>query len=84
MCDDEQSWWFDWYSRASYEPTVDALDLKLVGMNDYVAGEATNEHVVAVQLKEGDDELYVYYNKKEGINSGVAAYGDTVTIRYVN
>ena len=38
-----KSWWFGWYDdrHKQAEPSTEALDLKLVGVDDYLNGQTT-------------------------------------------
>ena len=77
-----KSWWFNWYSQEEFSPLSSAQIFNLVGVNDYVNGQAstTQGEIVVLRMKDGSDDFYAIYNKKEGINSDVRAYEDTVAI----
>lgn len=77
-----KSWDFGWYSSNSVEidPQEKNSYFYLIGINDFLNGEASSEHTTVVKIIGDLETLYMMYNKQEGINSGTAGYGDTVTI----
>lgn len=82
-----KSWWFDWYSNSQDNPADGALDMKLVPIEDYLQEKASSsQYTVAARLNDAsatsglDDDLYLLYNRKKGVTSGVVAYGDKVTV----
>ena len=57
------------------------MNVKLVGIDDYLKGETTlHEHTVILRIKEGIEELYIMYNRAEGVNNGVPSDREKVTI----
>jgi len=83
-----KSWWFGWYSDRHTEitPTSQSSRLKMLSINDYLNGEATldNQYTVARIVGQNEIDLYVMYNRAEGVNSGVRGYRDQVTIVHQN
>jgi len=79
-----KSWYTNWYSKrhANLIPrnTNGGADLSLVGINDFVNDQSTSAHTTIVRINGGKELLFMMYNKKEGVNSGVLAFGDKVTI----
>ena len=75
-----KSWFFGWYSdrHAEINP-VTSWEGKLVGIDDYlnnqIPAKSLDFHVI---VKIGD--LFMMYNRKEGVNAQVTEKGDMVTI----
>jgi len=51
---------------------------KLVGVEDY--GKFLNTNVVVKISRDGENDLFIGYNRKKGMNSGVKAHGDQVVV----
>lgn len=78
-----KSWYFGWYEdrHTSQTPSKRSMNIKLVGIDDYLKGETTSkEHTVILRIKEGIEELYIMYNRAEGVNNGVPSDREKVTI----
>jgi len=79
-----KSWYTNWYStlHADINPlnTNDNVELKLIGINDFVNNDFSNADTTIVRITGGSEQLFMMYNKQEGINSGVPEFGDTVNI----
>lgn len=79
-----KSWWFDWYSDRHIEvtPTSGSMRLNMLSINDYLNGEANSDDQYTVARIVGDDEidLFIMYNRAEGVNSQVSGHRDQVTI----
>jgi len=79
-----KSWWFGWYSDRHTEitPTSQSSRLNMLSINDYLKGEATldNQYTVARIVGQYEIDLYVMYNRAEGVNFEVGGYRDQVTI----
>jgi len=73
-----KSWMFGWY--ADRQMTIDPMIPwrgNLVGIDDYLKGQTTqDEHYVVANI----DNLYLMYNRQEGVNEGVTGNGDMVTV----
>ena len=79
-----KSWWFRWYSDRHIEvtPTSGSRSLNLLSIDDYLNGKATSNDQYTIARIAGDqeDDLFVMYNRAEGINSKVKDHRDQVTI----
>jgi len=79
-----KSWWFGWYSDRHTEvtPTSGSVILNMLSIDDYLNGQATSEDQYTISRITGtnEDDLYVMYNRAEGINYQVAGHRDQVTI----
>lgn len=74
-----KSWYLGWYSsrHVTINPATKYYHGKLVGVNDYVRGlTVKNKHHVVAKI----GNLFLIYNRKEGVNSEVASDGDKVTV----
>lgn len=62
-------------------PSTESVSLKLVGIDDYLNGQTVDgEHYVILRLQEGSEDLYIMYNRAEGVNSGVRGSANLVTV----
>jgi len=79
-----KSWWFGWYSDRHIEvnPIEDSMYGKMIGVNDYLTGQANmgDQYTLAHVVGKGEEDLYFMYNRKEGITGGVYEYADEVVI----
>jgi len=79
-----KSWWSTWYSDLHIEiaPTSGSMVLNMVGIDDYLQGQATRgaHNTVARISGPNETDLYVMYNRAEGVNSEVLGHRDEVTI----
>jgi len=79
-----KSWWFGWYSdrHTTITPTSGSMRLNMLSINDYLNGEATSDdqYTVARIVGQNEIDLFVMYNRAEGVNSEVGGYKDQVTI----
>jgi len=79
-----KSWWFSWYSDRHTEvtPTSGSVILNMLSIDDYLNGQATSEDQYTISRITGtnEDDLFVMYNRAEGINYQVAGHRDQVTI----
>lgn len=79
-----KSWYLGWYAdrHSTASPTNAAWEGLLAGVHDYVIGDTTSAHSVVVKIGDPSSsaDLYLMYNKKEGVNSQVKEYGNTVTV----
>jgi len=79
-----KSWWSTWYSDLHIEvtPTSGSMVLNMVGIDDYLQGQATrgDHNTVARISGPNETDLYVMYNRAEGVNSEVRGHRDEVTI----
>jgi len=79
-----KSWWFGWYSdrHAEMSPTSVSTILNMLSIDDYLNGQATSDDQYTVVRIVGTHEidLFVMYNRAEGVNSQVSGHRDQVTI----
>lgn len=89
-----KSWFLGWYSEPDkdghvlVEPKLGNWEGRLTGIDAYLNNENYNDEDYKVVLKIQTDEeessdypdLYVMYNRKQGINSEVQGFADKVTI----
>ena len=79
-----KSWFFGWYSeRGGHVEIQDSWHGKLAGIHAYLENETTEgEHSVVARVGPSttDNHLYLMFNRKEGVNDGVAGDGDMVTV----
>lgn len=79
-----KSWWSTWYSDLHIEvtPTSGSMVLNMVGIDDYLKGQAIrgDHNTVARISGPNETDLYVMYNRAEGVNSEVLGHRDEVTI----
>lgn len=82
MCfNGQKSWYLGWYSdrHETVHPESASWIGKLAGVDDYVNDRLSNQDSVIVKVR-GSTDLYVMYNKAQGVNAGVQEYGNRVTI----
>jgi len=79
-----KSWWSNWYSdrHAEATPTAGSMILNMLSIDDYLNNQANMEDQFTVARIVGADEidLFVMYNRAEGVNSQVKGHRDQVTI----
>lgn len=79
-----KSWWFNWYSdrHAVVTPTSKSMVLHMLSIDDYLNGQANseNQYTIARIVESNETDLFVMYNRAEGVNSEVAGHRDQVTI----
>jgi len=79
-----KSWWFDWYSdrHATLTPTSGSAILNMVSIDDYLNGQADSDdqYTIARIVESNEIDLFVMYNRAEGVNSEVLGHRDQVTI----
>jgi len=79
-----KSWFFGWYSsrHADLNPlnAYGNQELNLIGVNDFVNGQSSSEHTTIVRISGGTEQLFMMYNKAEGVNSGTVMNADRVNI----
>jgi len=70
-----KSWWFDWYSDRHVEvtPTSTPQFLKMLGIDDYLEGQANSDdqYTVARIVGNNETDLFVMYNRAKVINQQV-------------
>jgi len=79
-----KSWWFNWYSdrHTVVTPTKKSMILHLLSIDDYLNGQANSDdqYTIARIVESDENDLFVMYNRAEGVNSEVAGHRDQVTI----
>jgi len=79
-----KSWWFGWYSDRHVEvtPTSGSMVLNMLSIDDYLNDHVTSDeqYTVAHIVEANEEDLFVMYNRAEGINSQVLGHRDQVTI----
>ena len=79
-----KSWYFGWYSDRHVEitPTSESTVLNMLSIDDYLNGQVTSDeqYTVARIVEAHEEDLFVMYNRAEGVNSGVLANRDQVAI----
>jgi len=79
-----KSWWFGWYSDRHVEvtPTSGSMVLNMLSIDDYLNDQVTSDeqYTVARIVEDHEADLFVMYNRAEGINSQVLGHRDQVTI----
>jgi len=78
-----KSWYFGWYNNrhAQFVPSAESVSLKLAGIDDYLNDQTIEgEHFVILRLKEGSEDLFIMYNRAEGVNRGVRGSVNKVTV----
>jgi len=79
-----KSWWFDWYSdrHATLTPTSGSAILNMLSIDDYLNGQANSDdqYTIARIVESNEMDLFVMYNRAEGVNSEVLGHRDQVTI----
>jgi len=79
-----KSWFFGWYAdrHIVVTPTSGSKNLKMLSIDDYLNGKANSNDQYTIAKVDGGStqQLYVMYNRKEGVNREVQAHGDEVTI----
>lgn len=79
-----KSWWFNWYSdrHVTVIPTSTSMYLNMLSINDYLNDEANSidQYTVARIVGHTETDLFVMYNRAEGVNSQVSGHRDQVTI----
>ena len=80
-----KSWFLGWYAdrHKTVIPTTSSWDGLVAGVNDYVQGQTTagvHHVVVKIDNTSSSTDLYMMYNKREGMNSGVVKYPNLITI----
>ena len=79
-----KSWWFGWYSDRHVEitPASGSMVLNMLSINDYLNDEVTSDdqYTVARIVGTYEVDLFVMYNRAEGINSQVRGHRDQVTV----
>jgi len=79
----QKSWYLGWYEDRHHTvtPETNSWVGKIAGIDDYLNGQTTNEKVVVkIDNMLSSTDLYVMYNRKEGVNSGVVDYPNEVVI----
>jgi hypothetical protein len=83
MCfNGQKSWFLGWYSdrHATVQPEVSAWRGSMIGVDDYVSGRSTSsQDIVVLQVLAGSN-LYVMYNKAQGVNAEVEEFANRVTV----
>jgi hypothetical protein len=80
-----KSWFLGWYAdrHITLNTAISSWQGLVVGIDDYAKGQTTGgEHYVVVKIDDttSSTDLYMMYNKQEGVNSGVMKYPNKVTI----
>jgi hypothetical protein len=80
-----KSWFLGWYNdrHITVTPTISSWDGLVAGIDDYLKGQTTEgKHYVLVKFEDttNSTDLYLMYNRKEGVNSGVLEYPNNVNI----
>jgi hypothetical protein len=83
-----KSWELNWYADNNGYRTSDPISsgntvgAKMAALDDYLNGETTADHSVVLMIVDNsqNDDYYVMYNRKKGVNYQVVEYGDEVTI----
>ena len=79
-----KSWWFGWYSDRHTEvtPTSESRILNMLSIDDYLNGQSSSrdQYTIARIVGTNEIDLFVMYNRAEGINSEVLGHKDQVTI----
>jgi len=79
-----KSWWFGWYSDRHIQVTPTSSNFlgKLLSIHDYLNDEtnANDQKTIIRVTGSSETDLYIMYNRAEGINSEVPGYKDMVTI----
>jgi len=79
-----KSWYFGWYSDRHVEvtPTSGSMVLNMISIDGYLDGHATSDdqYTVARIVESQQEDLFIMYNRAEGINSEVLGFRDQVTI----
>jgi len=78
-----KSWYFGWYAdRAkSITPASSSWSGELVPVNDYLNGSIQSDQQVVVQVTGvGETDLYLMFNRVEGVIDGKASINDRVTV----
>ena len=85
MCFNAAKTWYNGWFRDHHEtviPSTSRVELELVGVDDAVHSLISNNQKVVVKIKGhgNSDHLFIMFNRKKGINEGVAGYGDKLLI----
>lgn len=80
-----KSWFLGWYTdhHLTITPTNYSWNLSVAGIDDYVQGQTQQGvHYVIVKIDNptSTTDLYIMYNKKEGVNTGMVKFPNLVTI----
>ena len=79
-----KSWYFGWYSdrHTDVTPTSSSRILNMLSIDDYLNGQATaKDQYTVARIKGGNEvDLFIMYNRAEGINSQVPGHKDHVTL----
>lgn len=73
-----KSWYLGWYSDKHVAITQAMLPWrgKLVGIDDYLSGQITEaDNYVIANIGDLSVDLFIMYNRQEGVNSGLRANG---------
>lgn len=73
-----KSWYLGWYGDKHISITQSMLPWrgKLVGINDYLNGEITEaDNFVIANIRDSSVDLFIMFNRQEGVNSGLRANG---------